>query len=201
MTRRPTIPTGLTHSGMPLDVLIESNCLMPDGCPRWDAPVMREPLLPLARFDRPDLRETPAWATGADALFSVDLFLAKRCAGLDLGMRASGAEVRAALRAGAFDARCRATLEWTLSSCPRTEFPDLLGRGGIAIYDMARCFWTAFDGHAFSFAAWLNQWGRDAARPPPGQDYEYRNFPLTRSWVAAGRPPVWPPPAETPPSD
>lgn len=187
------IPTGRRLNGMPFDVMVEKNCVMPDNCSQWDDPVMKEPLLPLSRFDRPALRRTPERPDQEDARGIVSYFIRKHCAGLNHDLRVSEAEFRAALRAGVFDERFTTTLEWALTGMPRTEFPDLFGRGGIAIYDMVRCFWTAFDGAAFTFAPWLNQWGHDPSKPPPAADYEYHNFPLTRAWVKAGRPPVWPP--------
>ena len=195
-----TIPTGKTVVGIPLDVFIERNCsLLPDGCERWDAPVMREPLLPLQRFDRSELRRLPDDLDWRDADLALGFLVKKHCAGMNPEIRPDTPEVRRAFHDGAFSPRVHAALKWAFSGMPVWEFPGLVGRSGLTVYEWARCFWTVFDGDIPAFAPWLNQWALDPGKPLPDRHCEYMRYPITRSWIEAGRPLVWPLPGSEPP--
>ena len=147
---------------------IVPECLLPDGCTSCEDPVMRRPLEPLDRFDHPQLKKAegadPTW----DALWSLGLFIAKNCAGLVHEYRPDIAGLRGAFASGQFTKQHHIALEWAFSGM-RTKymFPRLVAGAQLPIFEVARCFWTLFDGASFGSGPWLNQWADDPDKQHP----------------------------------
>ena len=142
-------------------------CLMPDGCTEWDAPVMGRPLEPLSRFDQPQLKRGPVHCDW-DALFELRLFMAKQCAGLAYAYRPDIPDLREAFRMGRFTDQQSIALAWAFSGMrAKYTFPGLIAGAQLPIFEVARCFWTLFEGSAFGCGPWLNQWADNPDRPHP----------------------------------
>lgn len=148
---------------------IVRECLLPDACMSCDDPLMARPLEPLRRFDRPQLRrvDNPV-APERDPLACLGLFVAKECAGLPRQHRPDIAALRRAFEGGEFTEQHRIALDWAFSGM-RTmyAFPSLVAGARLPIFEVARCFWTLFDGASFGCGPWLNQWADDPHRPHP----------------------------------
>ena len=147
---------------------VVDECLLPDGCDSCDDPVMLRPLRRLEDFDHPLLKQ----ALGADAewdpLWSLNLFMAKNCAGMSHDLRAPPERLMQAFRTGAFSPAETQSLSWAFSGMRRKYmFPSLVASAQLPIFEVARCFWVAFDGSAFGCAPWLNQWANNPEKPHP----------------------------------
>jgi len=149
---------------------IQIECLSPDACKSCDDPAMSKGLLPLDRVDWPQLRHAPGSRAGSkdDEGWNLGLFIAKECAGMSHECRPETRALREAFRTGQFTQRHRIALGWAFSGMPpKYAFPGLIAGARLPIFEVARCFWTAFDGAAFGCGPWLNQWAEDPDRPHP----------------------------------
>ena len=145
-------------------------CLLPDACTSCDDPLMQRGLEPLDRFDHPQLRCAPGARRPTAAYAALRRFIAKECAGLALDYRPDTDALRDAFRTGEFTRRHVVALEWAFSGMRRMYvFPGFIAGTQLPIYEVARCFWTAFDGIAFGCGPWLNQWADDPSRPHPSR--------------------------------
>ncbi len=143
-------------------------CLLPDGCVSCDDPIMRRPLEPLARFDRLQLKRIDGVTARRDPLDALRRVIAKDCAGLAHEHRPSVKELREAFASGRFTEQHRIALGWAFSGMRvKRVFPGLIAGAQLSIFEVARCFWTVFDGASFGCGPWLNQWADDPDRPHP----------------------------------
>lgn len=156
--------------------------LLPDRATWWDDPVMGEPLRPLADFDHPQLRRVDApECDGHDPIGSLRSFMGKNCAGLRDGLRADPHELREAFVTGEFTTRQAYALDWAFSGMRvMWVFPGFIAGARLPIYEVARCFWQAFDGASYGTGPWLNQWAENPGRPHPSAPGGVR---LNRPWA------------------
>ena len=143
-------------------------CLLPDGCATWNDPVMARPLEPLARFDRPQLKDTIESPYERDTLANLRGFMAKQCAGLAHEYRPDVVALREAFCTGRFTEQQAIALEWAFSGMrEKYVFPGFVAAVELPIFEVVRCFWVVFDGAAFGCGPWLNQWADDPDKPHP----------------------------------
>ncbi len=143
-------------------------CLLPDGCLSCDDPVMFLPLRPLEDFDHPLLKQALGADPERDPLWSLNTFMAKQCAGMNHDWRAHPEDLMRAFRTGEFSDLDKASLSWAFSGMRKKYvFPGLIGGTQLPIFEVARCFWNAFDGCAYGCGPWLNQWADDPEKPHP----------------------------------
>ncbi len=150
---------------------IVTECLFPDGCTCWENPVMHRPLRPLERFDHPPLKRVGAVGFDWDPIESLRQVIAKACAGLPYEYRPDVKELRAAFASGQFAEQHCIALEWAFSGMRvKYVFPGLVAGAQLPIFEVARCFWTVFDGASFGCGPWLNQWADDPHKPHPSTE-------------------------------
>ena len=143
-------------------------CLLPDGCDSCDDPVMALPLRPLGDFDHPLLKQARGADPEGDPLWNLDSFMAKQCAGMSYHLRAHPEDLMRAFRTGEFFNLDKASLSWAFAGMRRKYvFPGLVAGAQLPIFEVARCFWKAFDGYAYGCAPWLNQWANNPVKPHP----------------------------------
>lgn len=123
-------------------------------------------LLPLDRFDHPNLHKRPANVLGEGAAWWLNIVIAKECAGLRHDLRSSGARMRQAFIAGDFERNERVALEWTVSGMRDFLLPSWHCVGALTMYELARGL-RVLGPSAGGHAAFLNQWGERPDRPLP----------------------------------
>ena len=147
---------------------IVRECLLPDGCTSCEDPIMAQPLQPLARFDRPQLKRVENSRCRQDPEVVLAHVMAKNCAGLAGQYRPDVGELREAFRTGHFTRQHKIALDWVFSGM-RTKyvFPGLVAGAALSIFEVAQCFWAVFDGASYGTGPWLNQWADDPYKPHP----------------------------------
>lgn len=125
-----------------------------------------EALLPLDRFDHPNLHKRPTNVTPGVADRQMNLVLAKQCAGLRHDLRTTGAAMRRAFIRGRFGRNERVSLEWALSGMRKTHFPIWHSLCALTIHELARGL-RILGPTAYGYATYLNQWGEDPSKPLP----------------------------------
>ena len=129
---------------------------------------MRRPLWPLARFDHPLLKRVGAVGFDWDPIENLRQVMAKAYAGLPYEHRPDARDLRAAFASGRFTKQHCIALEWVFSGMRvKYVFPGLVAGAQLPIFEVARCFWTVFDGASFGCGPWLNQWADDPHKPHP----------------------------------
>lgn len=128
-----------------------------------------EVLLPLGRFDHPNLRRRPANVVPAQADVQMDLIVGKECAGLRRDLRTTGAGMRRAFIAGRFGRNERVSLEWTTSGMHESLFPTWHSLCALTIFELARGM-RVLGPAAGGYAGYLNRWGEDPEKALPSAD-------------------------------
>ena len=147
---------------------VVEECLLPDGCDSCDDPVMSLPLRPLGDFDHPLLKQARGADLEWDPMWSLNHFMAKNCAGMSYELRVRPESLMRAFRTGTFSPAEARALSWAFSGMRRKYmFPSLVASAQLPIFEVARCFWKAFDGYAYGCAPWLNQWADNPQKPHP----------------------------------
>ena len=126
-------------------------------------------LLPLARFDHPELKRYTSEVTEERANYHAQCRINNSCAGLAHEYRMTGEALRAAIRGASLTRHQALCLNWTLSGLRAWQTHDLWARWRLSIYELARMVETTFDGE-HTLAAWLNLWGDNPGRPMPQRD-------------------------------
>lgn len=163
--------------------------LLPDNCPSCLDPIMQRPLEPLRRFDHPQLRQAPPAHPDRDPLTALRFFMRKQCAGLAHRWRPDIAGLRLAFHTGDFTEQHAMALDWAFSGMRAMYvFPGLVAGARLPIFEVARCFWTLFEGDCYGCGPWLNQWADDPDRPHPA----VQTTPLVRVPPETDRIPVKP---------
>ena len=141
---------------------------MPQAFRLGSAKSMSRPveLLPLDRFDHPNLHRRPTNVLPEGADWWLDLMLAKACAGLRHDLRSSGARMRRAFIDGDFGQSERVALEWTVSGMRDFLLPAWHCVGALTMHELARGL-RMLGPSAGGHAAFLNQWGERPDRPLP----------------------------------
>ena len=131
-----------------------------------DAPME---LLPLARFNHPQLRKRATGASDAGAERRIGLRIAKGCAGLNPHYRCTGVELLRALRRGTLSGRETVCFNWTLSAMRTWQMHEVYSKWALSIYELARIVHCNDDVER-CLNPWLNLWGRNPDRPLPEPD-------------------------------
>lgn len=152
---------------------IVPECLLPDTCVSGSDPLMAQPLAPLGHFDHPQLKSVMTSAPcNHDPLASLRRFIAKECAGLPQEHRPNADQLRQAFRTGEFTEPQAAALDWAFGGMRRKyAFPLLVAGIRLPIFDVARCFWNVFAGHAYGCGPWLNQWAEEPDKSHPSESF------------------------------
>ena len=125
-----------------------------------------ERLLPLERFDCPQLHRRPTYIMPAAADEQMAMILDKDCAGLRHDLRSTGANMRQAFISGHFDETTQAALQWTIYGMRDELFPTWHSLCALTIFELARGM-SVLGAHCGGYAGYLNQWGTNPDHPLP----------------------------------
>ena len=141
-------------------------------------------LLPLERFDHPNLRRRTDRTTDEHADHWAHRVTAKACAGLRHDLRIPGTELRHAIRTGGrLTGKQRGAFRWTLSGIRPEETYTLVAKWRLSIHDLARVNVLSFDSK-LGMSRWLNLWGANPDRPiPDGDDLTDEERARTRGYI------------------
>ena len=123
-------------------------------------------LLPAERFEHPNLTGEPDNITDTRADACMNTHIGKACAGLNPKYRASGSEVRRAIRSGVSPTRVRKSLLWGVPGMREDQVDFMIATSGLSIRDLAACFRRTFGDGACGYADHLNRWALDPDDPP-----------------------------------
>ena len=123
-------------------------------------------LLPLDRFDHPNLHYRPTNIVPAQADVQMGLIVEKECAGLRHSLRTTGPRLRRAFIAGRFERNERIALEWTISGMREFLFPTWHSLCALTIFELARGM-RLLGPTAGGYADYLNQWGENPEKALP----------------------------------
>ena len=126
-------------------------------------------LLPLKRFDHPNLHRRRINLTEAQANAWAQRRIAKACAGLRRDLLCTAVEIRSAIQRGAFNHREQNCFAWTLSGIPSWYIHEFYTQWRHSMYELARALTVLWDG-GHPLARWLNLWGEDPERALPEPD-------------------------------
>ena len=141
-------------------------------------------LLPLERFDHPNLRRLTSRTTEEQANRWARGITSKACAGLRHDLRVPGDELRHTIRnGGRLTAKQQGAYYWTLGGIREEELFTLVANWRLSIHDLARMTARSFDGK-LGISRWLNLWGADPERPiPEGDDLTEEERARTRGYI------------------
>ena len=141
-------------------------------------------LLPLKRFDHPNLRRRTERTTDKRANRWAHRITAKACAGLRHDLRVPGAELRQTIRnGGQLSRKQRGAYRWTLGGIRAQELFTLVANWRLSIHDLAQVNALSFNSE-LAMSVWLNLWGANPDRPiPEGDDLTEEERARTRGYI------------------
>jgi hypothetical protein len=126
-------------------------------------------LLPLKRFDHPNLHRRRINLTEAQANAWAQRRIAKACAGLRRDLLCTAVEIRSAIQRGAFNHREQNCFAWTLSGIPSWYIHEFYTQWRHSMYELARALTVLWEGN-HPLSRWLNLWGENPERALPEPD-------------------------------
>ena len=126
-------------------------------------------LLPLARFNHPQLTKRATGANDADAERRIGLRIAKGCAGLNPQYRCTGAQLLRALRRQTLSTQETIGFNWTLSGMRTWQMHEVYSKWALSIYELAGIV-HCNQNIEQCLNPWLNLWGHNPDRPLPQAD-------------------------------
>lgn len=151
-------------------------------------------LLPLERFDHPNLHCKRAKVTEDSANAWADITIGKACAGLRRDLVCSAPELRGAIRAGVFTDCEVDCFGWTLGGLRIYQVHELYTMWRHSMYELARAIKVTRDGN-HPLSRWLNLWGANPERPLPEDDRltemeraRHRGYPWPNDPLGKGMP-------------
>ena len=132
----------------------------------WEAP---DQLLPLERFEHPNLHRKRSGVTEAQANAWAQGRIGKACAGLRRDLVCTAVEIRGAIQRGAFTHREHSCFAWTLSGIPSWYIHEFYTQWRHSMYELARALTVLWEGN-HPLSRWLNLWGENPERALPEPD-------------------------------
>ena len=132
----------------------------------FDAP---DQLLPLDRFDHPNLHHKRSCISEKDANAWAERRIRKACAGLRRDLVCTAVEIRRAIQIGKFTDRETECFAWTLSSVRGFQIHELYTKWRHSMYELARAVTMLWEGN-HPLSRWLNLWGENPERALPEPD-------------------------------